>query len=247
MKTTEFIKENENLVQDVQQMHEGQQNTMLREECYHIAVNAVEIHKLLSAMGEDSQLEAWATEYIALANDHLKSVKEFLEYQKMDQQGGMEEFSYEVAESKFEEGIKDTLKKGAAIGAVGIAGLAAGANHMNAPRATDQDRSNYNMKQQMAHQLNKSDKPSHSINNTRPATEKERGDYNLRKAMAQKLMKENASAGATGASSMAVTMETLGEKGAFSRRDVMNKLGGYNNQMTAPKVYKPSKSPKVKM
>ena len=224
MKTTEFIKENENLVQDVQQMHEGQQNTMLREECYHIAVNAVAIHKLLSAMGEDSQLEAWATEYIALANDHLKSVKEFLEYQKMDQQGGMEEFSYEVAESKFEQGVsedaveedlasfKNKAKKVATAGAIAALG------------ATAMNPNNYSHKTPTKDQ-----------------------SVQMQKQFDKKQVKENASAGATGASSMAVTMETLGEKGAFSRRDVMNKLGNYSNKMTAPKVYKPSKSPKVKM
>ena len=43
-------------------------------------------------------------------------------------------------------------------------------------------------------------------------------------------LKENASAGATGASSVAVSMETLGDKGSFSRQDVIKRLGSYGNK-----------------
>lgn len=45
-------------------------------------------------------------------------------------------------------------------------------------------------------------------------------------------LKEDATGGSTGSSSVAVTMQTLGEKGAFSKKEVNKKLGGYTNQLT---------------
>ena len=46
------------------------------------------------------------------------------------------------------------------------------------------------------------------------------------------IMQEDASAGASGASSIAVTMETLGQKGGFSKSDVHKKITGYSNMQT---------------
>ncbi|HET8688626.1 MAG TPA: hypothetical protein VFM18_18585 [Methanosarcina sp.] len=48
----------------------------------------------------------------------------------------------------------------------------------------------------------------------------------------KKEIKENATGGATGAGSVAVVSNTLGEKGAFSKKDVDKKLGGYSNMLT---------------
>jgi hypothetical protein len=45
-------------------------------------------------------------------------------------------------------------------------------------------------------------------------------------------IKEDASAGASGASSIAVTMQTLGEKGGFTKSDVHKKITGYSNMMS---------------
>jgi hypothetical protein len=49
-------------------------------------------------------------------------------------------------------------------------------------------------------------------------------------AMAKQGIAEDATAGASMSSTMAVTVETLGGKGTFSRRDVMNKLGKYGSK-----------------
>ncbi|CAB5215133.1 hypothetical protein UFOVP190_410 [uncultured Caudovirales phage] len=49
----------------------------------------------------------------------------------------------------------------------------------------------------------------------------------------QDSLKEDATGGGTGSSSVAVTMQTLGEKGAFSKKEVNKKLGGYTNQLTS--------------
>lgn len=59
-----------------------------------------------------------------------------------------------------------------------------------------------------------------------------------------KNLKEDA--GATGSSSVAVTVQTLGEKGSFSKQDVGKRLTGYTNQLSAGGIVKGVKSSKVK-
>lgn len=50
--------------------------------------------------------------------------------------------------------------------------------------------------------------------------------------MSSKQVNENASGGATGASSVAVVSGALGEQGGFSKKDVDKKLSGYGNMLT---------------
>jgi hypothetical protein len=111
MKTTEFLVENEFIAQDADQMHKTHQHSMLREECYHLAVNAVAIHKLLGEMSEGEPVMAWAAEYISLANDHIKSVKEFLEYNdtESDMDSDMPEFDFADADHIIAEGLEDDI------------------------------------------------------------------------------------------------------------------------------------------
>jgi hypothetical protein len=45
-------------------------------------------------------------------------------------------------------------------------------------------------------------------------------------------VKEDATTGASGASTVAVTVQTLGEKGSFTRRDLNKKFAGYTNRVT---------------
>jgi len=45
-------------------------------------------------------------------------------------------------------------------------------------------------------------------------------------------IKEEATAGSSGSSSVAVTMQTLGEKGGFSKSDVHKKITGYSNMVS---------------
>ena len=54
-------------------------------------------------------------------------------------------------------------------------------------------------------------------------------------------LKEDASAGASGSSSVAVSMQTLGEKGSFSKKDVNKKLGGYSNMLSRGGIVKVGK------
>ena len=116
MKTTEFLVENEFIVQDADQMHKTHQHSMLREECYHLAVNAVAIHKLLGEMVESEPVMPWAAEYISLANDHIKSVKEFLEYNDVesDMDSDMPEFDSAIADVVIAESLmkdNDAIKQ----------------------------------------------------------------------------------------------------------------------------------------
>ena len=60
---------------------------MAREECYHIASNAIELHKLLQQVSETTGLDGWVSEKITLANDYCRTVKEYLEYELMSKTG----------------------------------------------------------------------------------------------------------------------------------------------------------------
>jgi len=109
MKPQEFLKENEFIGDDAHQMHQSHQHHMLREECYHSAANAIKLHQLLGQLPEGHELDAWAAEKISLANDYLKTVTEWLEYDVMGgtneamMPGGMEAFSMESAERQYAE------------------------------------------------------------------------------------------------------------------------------------------------
>jgi len=79
MKKSDFVKENIVLQADsMQRDHEVQ---MAREECYHIASNAISLHKLLKTVSEAHGLDGWVSEKISLANDYVNTVKEYLEYE----------------------------------------------------------------------------------------------------------------------------------------------------------------------
>lgn len=65
MKTVEFLKEDD---------HEA---SMARAELVQIAKNAIALAKLIN---EGDDLPGWVSSYITLANDHLNSVHEHMEY-----------------------------------------------------------------------------------------------------------------------------------------------------------------------
>jgi len=83
MKTTDFIKESANIVLDAHNMHQDHEVQMAREECYHIANNAIALHKLLQQISESKGLDGWVSEKISIANDYCRTVKEYLEYELM--------------------------------------------------------------------------------------------------------------------------------------------------------------------
>lgn len=59
-----------------------------------------------------------------------------------------------------------------------------------------------------------------------------------------KLIKEDATGMGTG--SIAVSTQTLGEKGAFTQKQVNKRLGSYTNQLSAGGIVKGVKAAKVK-
>lgn len=83
MKPTDFIQEKHAIGQAASDMHVDHEIQMAREECYHAATNAIELHRMLKQVSEQEGLQAWASEKITLANDYLRTVKEWLEYELM--------------------------------------------------------------------------------------------------------------------------------------------------------------------
>jgi len=81
MKPIDFIPEKHPIVQAAESMHMDHEVQMAREECYHAASNAMELHRLLKQVSEEEGLQGWASEKITLANDYLRNVKEWLEYE----------------------------------------------------------------------------------------------------------------------------------------------------------------------
>jgi hypothetical protein len=83
MKPTDFIPEKHAIGQAAADMHVDHEIQMAREECYHAATNAMELHRMLKHVSEQEGMQAWASEKITLANDYLRTVKEWLEYEIM--------------------------------------------------------------------------------------------------------------------------------------------------------------------
>ena len=84
MKPTDFIKEDHNIVQAVVEMHDDHEVQMAREQCYNAASNAIELHRMLKHVTERQGIEGWVQEKITLANDYLRQVKEWMEYELMN-------------------------------------------------------------------------------------------------------------------------------------------------------------------
>lgn len=82
MKTSDFLPQ-ASIVADAEEMHKDHEVQMAREECYHIAANAIELHKLLQQVSEQTGLDGWVSEKISLANDYCRTVREYLEYEIM--------------------------------------------------------------------------------------------------------------------------------------------------------------------
>jgi hypothetical protein len=131
MKTTDFIVENEFIGDDAHAMHKDHEVQMAREECYHAAKDAIELHKLLKRVSELDGLDGWVSEKISIAADYLKTVREYLEYDQLSQEAeGMPEFAMESAQQQLtavlEEGVAEgSLKEDATGGATGAASIGA--------------------------------------------------------------------------------------------------------------------------
>ena len=81
MKSNDFL--SEGIAEDAHEMHLDHEVQMAREECYHAAESAIVLHRLLRHVSETQGLEGWVSAKITLANDYLKTVREYLEYELM--------------------------------------------------------------------------------------------------------------------------------------------------------------------
>lgn len=65
---------------NVDRDHEVQ---MARAQLYHLANDAIRLHKLLKDVSEAEGLEGWMQSKITLAADYIKSTADYLEYDKL--------------------------------------------------------------------------------------------------------------------------------------------------------------------
>lgn len=115
MKPTDFIvSERHPIGQAAVTMHVDHEIQMAREECYHAATNAMELHRMLKHVSEQEGIDAWASEKITLANDYLRTVKEWLEYEIMSK------METRVAE----ENLNTEINEFASAGVSGVSGVA---------------------------------------------------------------------------------------------------------------------------
>lgn len=62
---------------------------MARAQLYHLAQDAIKLHKLLKNIDESEGLEGWIQSKITLAADYIKSASNYLEYDKISQSPAM--------------------------------------------------------------------------------------------------------------------------------------------------------------
>lgn len=79
MKSLDFLKEG--FVEDANEAHQDHEVQMARQECFHAAEHALALHKLLRNISEAQGLEGWVSSKITIANDYLRRVREYLEYE----------------------------------------------------------------------------------------------------------------------------------------------------------------------
>ena len=105
MNSNDFL--NEDIVTDANDMHQDHEVQMARQECYHAAERAIAVHKLLRHVNEAEGLEGWVSAKITLANDYLKTVHDYLEYQLMTMNSPAESNVLPIAESQ--QGVAEGL------------------------------------------------------------------------------------------------------------------------------------------
>lgn len=103
MKSTDFLKEhNAFIAQDADEMHRDQEVQMARADLYNAADYAIKLHKILRGVNDTANMEQWVLEKIAIANENLRTVYEYLNYEAQEQEGAMPEFAFESADQQFE-------------------------------------------------------------------------------------------------------------------------------------------------
>lgn len=118
MKPTDFIPEKHHIAKAAMDMHVDHEIQMARENCYNAATNAIELHRMLKKVSEQEGIDAWASEKISLANDYLRTVKEWLEYEILSK------MEAQIAE----ENLETQVVEFASAGVSGVGGIATATN-----------------------------------------------------------------------------------------------------------------------
>jgi hypothetical protein len=63
---------------------------MAQSQVYNAAKDAIELHSLLKAIGDDTGIPGWVASYITLSADYLETVKDYLKYE-VDSQNHLSE------------------------------------------------------------------------------------------------------------------------------------------------------------
>lgn len=79
------IKKNikEGLSDDAMSVDRDHEVQMARAQLYHLAQDAIRLHKLLKGISEEEGLEGWMQSKITLAADYIKSTADYLEYDRL--------------------------------------------------------------------------------------------------------------------------------------------------------------------
>jgi hypothetical protein len=73
----------EGLSDDAMSVDRDHEVQMARAQLYHLAQDAIRLHKLLKGISEEEGLEGWMQSKITLAADYIKSTADYLEYDRL--------------------------------------------------------------------------------------------------------------------------------------------------------------------
>lgn len=119
MKPSDFIVEhNPFIAADADKMHRDNEVQMARADLYHSADYAIKLHKILRGVSDSTDMEQWVMEKISIANENLRTVYEYLNYEAQEQEGAMPGFAFESAEKQYEEILEEDWKSALAGGAL---------------------------------------------------------------------------------------------------------------------------------
>jgi hypothetical protein len=245
MKTTEFLKES------VDQQEYNDEAGMAKNSLHTIVRVATHLEREL---GDNENLPEWVQEKIGAIKEMMVTVMDYMISQhEMGQQQEMPGFDSASAEQQFAENLEQDIAEDSHMfkGPHGRQDIERNGNVTRVTRrdwidpSSDSDKTNNKGGKHFSNTKLKTGGSTQgstghsSLNNmpggsrrTMPRLDHDANDkhnYDFREGRA---IKEEASAGATGSPSVAVSMQTLGEKGSFSRREVNKKLSGYGNQLT---------------
>jgi hypothetical protein len=136
MKSTDFLAEhNPFIAHEADAMHKDQEVQMARADLYNAADYAIKLHKILHGVSDTADMEQWVMEKIAIANENLRAVYEYLNYENQEQEM-LPTMALESMDAKYNELLEEDWKSALAGGALAASmALGGGAAHADeAPR-----------------------------------------------------------------------------------------------------------------